>query len=69
MPVVPPGGRGLAALAAEAQDHGTGLGFIAAFPLTVDRVAGWLTGLDALGLALLPPSHAPGDGSGARVAG
>jgi polysaccharide deacetylase 2 family uncharacterized protein YibQ len=49
---------GLAALAAAAQDEGAGLGFIAAFPLTVDRVAGWLTRLDALGLALRPPSRA-----------
>lgn len=60
---------GLAALAAAAQDEGAGLGFIAAFPVTVDRVAGWLTRLDALGLALLPPSRADLHGAGARASG
>lgn len=60
---------GLAALAAAAQDEGASLGFIAAFPVTVEHVAGWLTRLDALGLALLPPSRTDLDGAGARASG
>lgn len=59
---------GFATLAATAQADGTSLGFIAAFPLTVDRVAGWLTRLDSLGLAVVPPSVAD-DGSITQAAG
>ncbi len=61
---------GLAALVAAARDQGAGLGFVTAFPMTVNRVAGWLGGLDALGLALRPPSRTQADGANVlRVAG
>ena len=60
---------GLAALTRAAQDQGIGLGFIAAFPLTVDRIAAWLSRLDRLGLALRPASHGQDRGRTARAAG
>jgi polysaccharide deacetylase 2 family uncharacterized protein YibQ len=60
---------GLAALATAAQDQGSGLGFVAAFPVTVERVAGWVTRLEALGLALQPPSRTDLDGASARASG
>lgn len=58
----------LAALAGAAQQAGSALGYITAYPLTLRHVGQWLDQLDQAGLALLPPTEAlqrPADG-GAR---
>lgn len=47
----------LDALSGAAQQAGTALGFVAAYPVTLARVEAWIARLDDAGLALLPPTE------------
>jgi polysaccharide deacetylase 2 family uncharacterized protein YibQ len=50
----------LAALEATAKKRGAAIGVAGALPNTVDRVAAWIAGLDAKGIALVPVSALAG---------